>query len=680
MQPCYQRQQTNCSLQRAGIAISFHLVRFDYLIMKQYRTRKTWWLAGIFGASLVAVFSLSFRHTEAVFHSEEELRAFQDGSRSPIDTGEYFLGSITCRGCHGFDSLHQANIDENGNDINLYDDWEASMMAFAAVDPFWRAKVSHEILVNPSHANELQTKCTQCHAPMGHFTAMFKGASHYTLSDVIADTLALNGVACSACHQIGVDSLSGLQFSGNIHYDTNRIEYGPYLTPDVGPMQLYVGLTPAYGQHMSQSRVCASCHTLVTKTADLNGNLTGNTFVEQATYHEWLNSIYNDTVPCQRCHMPQINDPVVIANGYQNLAPRSPFNLHKFMGGNSTMLRLIKQNKTLLGVKVPDAYIDSSINETMLMLQQRTADMQVSVDSLTADTLFVSVAIRNKAGHKFPSGYPSRRAFVQLAVTGDSDTLFKSGILQPDHEVSGHDPQWEPHYNTISNEHQVQIYEMVMGDVNNDRTTVLERAAVTLKDNRIPPVGFTTQHNAYDTIKIAGNALNDADFNKNGVSEGTGRDIVHYHIPLNNHSGTFKVNVGLYYQNLPPKWFDEMFIYNSNYIDSFKNMYNNADRSPVLVASDEVDSVVIISSAVAVVNSLWKAFPVPSYNGTVYIQSSGKPTLEKIEVLDASGRLIKTINLPAKSFCTIQLPEQAGIYWLKIYSGKNVSVKKVIRH
>lgn len=647
--------------------------------MKKYFTRRTGWLTGVFAISLAAVISLSFRHTESTFHSEEEMRAFQDGSRAPMDTGEYFLGSITCRGCHGFDSLHHANVDENGNDVNLYDDWEASMMAFSAVDPFWRAKVSHEILVNPSHANELQTKCTQCHSPMGHFSAMFKGATHYTLADVLGDTLALNGVACLACHQIGVDSLTGLQFSGNIHYDTSRVAYGPYLTPDVGPMQLYVGLTPTFGQHMSGSGVCASCHTLITHTADLNGNATGNTSVEQATYHEWLNSIYNDTVPCQRCHMPQINDPVVIANGYQNLAPRAPFNLHKFMGGNSTMLRLIKQNKSLLGIMVPNAHIDSSINETLLMLQQRTATMLVQVDSLTDDTLFVSVAITNKAGHKFPSGYPSRRAFVQLAVTNGSDTLFKSGILQPDYEVSGHDPQWEPHYNIISNEQQVQVYEMVMGDVNGDKTTVLERADAALKDNRIPPVGFTTQHNAYDTVKIVGVSAADMDFNRNSNGQGTGRDVVHYHIPLNNQSGSFKVNAGLYYQVLPPKWLNEMFSYSSAHIDSFKNMYNQADREPVLVAAGEVDSVVVISSAIKQLTDAWKVFPVPSVNGEVNIQSVTGVPVERVDVLDATGRLVKTFAVPSKTYVSIQLPETTGIYWLKIYSGKRVAVKKVLR-
>ena len=94
------------------------------------------------------------------------------------------------------------------------------------------------------------------------------------------------------------------------------------------------------------------------------------------------------------------------------------------------------------------------------------------------------------------------------------------------------DPVFEPHYNTINQPAQIQIYEMILGDENSDLTTVIERADHSLKDNRIPPEGFVTTFSSYDTIKIVGDALNDPDFNKNGNNEGSGRDEVHYHIPL----------------------------------------------------------------------------------------------------------------------------------------------------
>ena len=77
-------------------------------------------------------------------------------------------------------------------------------------------------------------------------------------------------------------------------------------------MQLYEGYTPTYSPHTDQSAMCASCHTLITQTVDLSGNFTGGEFVEQATYHEYLNSSFPAAnIKCQTCHMPQLGDPIV---------------------------------------------------------------------------------------------------------------------------------------------------------------------------------------------------------------------------------------------------------------------------------------------------------------------------------------------------------------------------------
>jgi hypothetical protein len=199
-----------------------------------------------------------------------------------------------------------ANVNEAGEDVNLYDDWETSMMGLSGMDPLWRAKVSHEVAVNPGHAGELQTLCTSCHSPMGHYTAMFRNQAHYTLNDMYNDSLGKNGVSCMSCHSIKDEGL-GTRFTGNIPYDTNNVANGPFPGPMIGPMQLYVGLIPQYAPHVSEGNFCSPCHTLISNTVDLQGNATGGTFVEQATYHEWVNSSYpQQGITCQTCHMPKI--------------------------------------------------------------------------------------------------------------------------------------------------------------------------------------------------------------------------------------------------------------------------------------------------------------------------------------------------------------------------------------
>lgn len=640
-------------------------------------------LVYLFSICTIGVVTLSSiqRNSAKPFHSALEITYFKNKMMNPIDSDQYFLGSVRCKGCHGFDTLHIANIDANGVDINLYDDWQTTMMANSAKDPLWRAKVSHEILVDPGHALELQTKCTSCHAPLGHFTAMFHGAETYTISDLENDSLGLDGVSCGGCHEIGTQNL-GTIFSGNIPYDTLKKEYGPFLNPFAGPMQLYEGLTPVYSEHMGKSQVCSSCHTLITNTVDLNGNYNGNTFVEQATYHEWLNSaLAADNITCQHCHMPQILDSVIIANNILSLAPRSPFNQHQFAGGNVFMVNLIKQNKTSLGISSPDANFDSTLAATNSMLQQKTLNLSTFLDSVSMDTLFIRVRITNKAGHKFPSGYPSRRAVVQLVVTDPGlDTVFQSGTFNSNFEVHEIDPAFEPHYNVINQSSQVQLYEMVMGDVSNNVTTVLERADHMLKDNRIPPEGFFSAFSGYDTVKIVGDAVNDPDFNKNNTVEGTGIDYVHFHIPVNGFTGAMNVYAAVYYQSVAPRFLNEMFTYNSDAIDTFRNMYLAADRTPVLIASNQLITPVISSTSALPADHQLSILNTLSHSGSVEIVNKGGLVIQSVSILEMDGTLHSLVPINSyKPVIPVMLPEADGMYLLKVKTNSGSFVFKVMR-
>ncbi len=612
------------------------------------------------------------------YHSAEELTFFKTHLMSPIAPGEYFMTPDNCKGCHGFDTLGIANVDASGHDVNLYDDWETSMMGLAGIDPLWRAKVSHEILTNPSHANELQTLCTSCHAPAGHYTAFYKGQQYYTLADLANDSLGLSGVSCTTCHAIGDSSALGAVFTGNIPYDTNKVLFGPFQFPVAGPMQLYVGMTPTYSTHVSEGKFCSPCHTLISNTVDLNGVPTGGSFVEQATYHEWLNSSYPaQNTTCQSCHMPQIEDAVILANGNVGLPGRTPFNLHQFAGANSFMVKLIKQNKTALGVSAPDYNFDSTLTAIYHMLTTQSLDVVASLANITADTAFVDVNLKNKAGHKFPSGYPSRRAVVQMVVTkANGDTLFASGLFDQNYEVVNPVLPYEAHHDIINSPLQKQIYEMVMGDVNGNTTTVLERAAVHLKDNRIPPAGFTTLHNAYDTCKIEGNALADADFNKNGAVEGTGRDIIHYHIPLQGYSGLINVYTSVYYQVLPPAFLNEMSLFSSPEINSFMNMYAAADKNPVMVGADTLLNITTSVSSNAL--SQISISPNPTNNGLVIIQG---PNINQfaLEVFNEQGKKLWVMPDKRNNGLSLQLPETKGIYFIRISHQGQVRNFRILR-
>jgi hypothetical protein len=602
------------------------------------------------------------------FHSEEELEAFRGGSYAlPVAQNAHFMTSGKCYGCHGPDIVNQyASVDSEGNDVNVMDAWRSSMMANSARDPFWRAKVSHEVSVNPAHQAVLEDKCTSCHAPMGRYNKFLSGGGHYSMTELASDPVGLDGVSCLPCHKQPADSL-GLLFSGALKFDPNDVVYGPHENLFGAPMISFVGLDPIYSPHINDAGICAGCHTLITETVDLQGALTGDQFVEQATYHEWLNSSFNTNtdpvngVTCQGCHMPRIEDAIVISANYLFLEPKSPFGLHDMVGANTFMLKLLKDNILPLELTASPTHFDTTIARTNRMLQQNTLLLETQVAQRDLDTAFIEVKLINLAGHKFPSGYPSRRAFVELVVLNASDdTLFQSGRWNSAYEVVGHDDDWEPHHDVIRTPGQVQIYEAVMGDVNGNKTTVLERAKNALKDNRIAPLGFSTGHISYDTTLIAGVPETDLDFNRDELGqEGTGSDIVHYHVPMNGHAGQIRVEAKVWYQTAPPRWMEEMFAFSTPEISLFQGMYEDADGSPVLVATATVlDQSVGIDD----VRELGvRIYPNPVYDGLLRVE--GIPSdVTMITVHDPKGSLVMQMDPNGRTNVQLRLPPTPGTY------------------
>ena len=508
----------------------------------------------------------------------------QKGGALPSGYNDLFAGSGECLQCHN------SHVNLQGESISIISDWRSTMKANAARDPLWQAKVSHEGLVNPQHKEVLEDVCTRCHAPVGNHNAHHNGQALYSADEMRADALAMDGVQCTVCHQITESSFGN--FSGQVEIGTEKKIWGPYENPFANPMINNTGYTPTYSNHINSSKLCGSCHTLITNTVDLNGNLTGGQFVEQAIYQEWENSTHSASgTTCQSCHVPRIDDPVKISTMPPWLDPRTPFGMHQFAGANVFMSRLLKDFGGAIGVTATAVQFDSTIARSTHKLQNETLNLLLTEENRTEDTIFVSLLLQNKAGHKFPAGYPSRRAFVELtAINEVGDTLFHSGKTDENFNLLAEDEDYENHFAMINSEDQVQIYEMVMGNVNGDVTTVLERAATQLKDNRIPPAGFSTSHFAYDTVQIVGAATSDEDFNYEAGIEGTGADKLKFHIPANGFGGAVSVIAKVYYQTINDKWLEQMFGYSSTEIDAFKSYYDNADKTPVLVGSKNLTS------------------------------------------------------------------------------------------
>lgn len=597
----------------------------------------------------------------------------RDGSPDSLFEGVnvHFQSAGRCDHCHGHDPAGIASVSGELGDINVVDAWSSTMMANSTRDPLWRAKVSHEVYMFPQLQVELESTCTRCHAPMGRFNAHMEGIENYSIADMLADDVAMDGVSCLACHQ-QMPAGDPVLHSGQLSFTTDNTVFGPYLSPLISPMAEYTGLEPVHSSHISESALCAGCHSLTTETVDHDGNIIDNLFVEQATWHEWVNSSYPaQNQSCQSCHMPKNEGPDVhLVAGY-NTEARPDFALHTFAGGNSLMLGILRDNREQLGIYASEAQFNKTIASTYDMLQNQSLLIDVQEIVRTADTLYVDVKLTNLSGHKLPSGNPSRRMSVHFVLTDElRNEIFRSGGFDDDYYTVGEN-DWIPHHNIIKNESQVQMYEMVIGDLDGNKTTILTKGYNALKDNRLAPLGFTTSHFEYDTTKIV-LGFNDVDFNHD-PTEGSGTDIIHYHIPLNGYAGVANANVKVWFQTVPPAWMDEMFAVSTPEIEAFKTMYFAGDRSPVLMKSSSLT----IGDFVGV-NSYNKGLQINIYQrvgGELMVSTTQKV---QIQCYDLKGRLIEEASFD-KGNNLWNLSKATGTYLMNITDNNgNRKVQKIV--
>ncbi|HEY9129785.1 MAG TPA: hypothetical protein VIN02_08115, partial [Sulfurovum sp.] len=171
------------------------------------------------------------------------------------------------------------------------------------------------------------------------------------------------------------------------------------------------------------------------------------------------------------------------------------------------------------------------------------ADVSIITPNFEEDTLKFSVKVSNHSGHKFPTSIPIRRAWLHVKVTNASDqTVFESGTMNSNGQIIGVDDNnsYEKHYEEISSESEVQVYEAIMLDTDGNQTYTFLNAARYAKDNRILPKGFKSDAPA--TAQVYGEAVEDDDFID-------GSDTVKYEIS-DLEDAAYTISVTLKYQTV----------------------------------------------------------------------------------------------------------------------------------
>ena len=470
-------------------------------------------------------------------------------------------------------ACHNGLLTPSGEDVSIGFDWRAGMMANSSRDPYWQASVRRESIDHAESKAAIEDECSVCHMPITRYDARVRGQrgevfSHLPFSsDEREGRQAADGVSCSVCHQISKERLGTPEsFNGGFVVQAPpdpdaRPEYGPFAI-DPGHTRIMrsssEGYRPVQADHIRQSEMCATCHTLLTQALGSEGKVIGR-LPEQVPYQEWLHSDFKNTQSCQACHMPVVKEPVPITRVFG--VPREGVLRHVFVGANVFMLRMLNRYRDALDVAALPQELAAAANETTRFLESQAARISVESVRVEGGRLQADVVVENLGGHKLPTAYPSRRAWLHVVVRdANGRTVFESGALKPDGSVEGNDndadaSRFEPHYTEIRSADQVQIYESVIGDVNGGVTTGLLTGVRYLKDNRLLPRGFD-KRTAEPDVAVQGGALDDDDFV--GAS-----DRVRYSVAVGDARGPFLVQAELLYQPIGYRWANNLKAYDT---------------------------------------------------------------------------------------------------------------------
>jgi hypothetical protein len=334
-------------------------------------------------------------------------------------------------------------------------------------------------------------------------------------------------------------------------------------------------------------------------------------FHEQMTYPEWQNSVYqnerapikqNEARTCQDCHMQKkflgqqlvfrvaniedINYPFTdyrLPDKDITVRVRDQYSRHTLTGINQFGLMFFEQFPDILGIRTSDYMYGEAVPGLLTaqssgydLARRETATIEVTSVTKTDVALEAAVSVQNLAGHGFPSGVGFRRAFLTFEVLDTSGkVIWASGrtntagaivrglsedVLPTEffYDETTRKQVFQPHYDVINDEGQVQIYEEVIADPEGKITTSFVGLDQVLKNNRLLPKGWRADGPFGEFTRPHGDAERDPEYmNKSGA---TGADRIIYRIPLDARTrAAASVRVTLNYQAIPPSYLRDRF-------------------------------------------------------------------------------------------------------------------------
>ena len=340
------------------------------------------------------------------------------------------------------------------------------------------------------------------------------------------------------------------------------------------------GFVPQQAAHIRDAGLCGSCHTLYTTARGPGGKAIGE-LPEQMPFLEWEHSDYRTTETCQQCHMPEVAEPVPVTALYG--PKRDGMHRHVFVGGNFLPPQLLDEHRKDLDTAAPSDQLQDAAQRTQQFLRTQSARLDLLDIQGSGDRLSFVVKVQNLTGHKLPTAYPSRRAWLHVIVRDNSGRIvFESGALNPDGSITGNDNdadplRYEPHYPEITSPEQVEIFEDILEDSQGRVTTGLLSGVAYLKDNRILPAGFDKQTAVHD-IAVIGAAHDDTNFT--GGSAGIRYAINSAGV------GPHRITAELWYQPIGFRWAHNLKPYKAVEPQRFVSYYNADSRKTAIILAE----------------------------------------------------------------------------------------------
>jgi hypothetical protein len=505
----------------------------------------------------------------------------------------------------------------------IYKAWRGSMMSQSGRDPiFWAAlRVAEQDMPGAGDY------CLRCHTPKG----WFEGRSHPADGSALLPQDIGAGVACEVCHRAVSPAHSTSSAdqaaqrdatirsllaqtpptdnigSAMLILDPEDNRRGPFILATPPPHPKATWRTDFLGQGgdpLTEATLCGTCHNLDNPALSWDaarGQYWPNAedapppsvardqmFPVERTFEEWLHSDYATTAgvaaprfagskadgivrTCQDCHMPRLAGAAAYHGGVErDCRTNGCLPAHTLVGGNSWAPLLLQDERWRLAAAADADALNASVLAAREMLQ-KSASLSLSIAQGAGGRQAI-VRLVNESGHKLPSGYPEgRRIWISLAAYDAANTLvYASGV-------------YDAATGVLKDDEALKVYEAKQGLTPELAAQLGKQAGesfhfvlnnTTVKDNRIPPRGYTAA--AYNRAGMAPVGA--------AYADGQYWDETRYALP----QSAVRVTASVYYQTSSKEYIDFLRARGGQDGATLGLLWDTLKSPPELVAQAEV--------------------------------------------------------------------------------------------